>query len=183
MKTKALDKNSVPTTIKDVQKTISQNDFLVSKTDTKGFITYFNDIFLKLSGYDAVDLIGANHNLIRHPQMPKLAFKIAWSLIKSKKEFFGFIKNLSADGEFYWVFAYISADLDTNNNIIGYTSFRRKVNDQALETIAPLYKKLIDIEKNDSLEASSKFLENLLQSKNMQYNEFIINLQKGVKDV
>lgn len=176
-----LNKTNAPKNITDKETDISKDDFLVSKTDTKGYITYFNRIFLKSSGYSENELMGANHNLIRHPHMPRIAFKLAWSLIKEKKEFFGFIKNLRADGGYYWVFAYISADLNSNNEIVSYTSFRRKINKNAITIITPLYEQLIQIEKQKGLDASKAALDDFLNKEKTEYCEFIINLQRGAK--
>lgn len=158
---------------------LAENDFIISKTDTKGNIIYCNEIFVKMAGYAASDLIGANHNLIRHPDMPQIAFKLLWDLVKEKKEFFGFVKNLMADGAYYWVLAYITADLDTNNNIIGYTSIRRKPPQSAIDTIEPIYKQLVAAEKTGGITASSQILNDYLKAKKISYNELVINLQKG----
>jgi PAS domain S-box-containing protein len=179
MSGKKLSKLDAPKNIKNEQKVLSNNDFIVSKTDTKGVITYCNRIFVEMSGYNAKDLIGANHNLIRHPDMPKVAFKLAWDLIQQKKEFFGFVKNLRADGGYYWVYTYITADFDPRGNIIGYTSFRRRPTQSAIEAIAPVYKQLVDAERNGGMEASGKLLGDFLQAHDVKYNELVINLQKG----
>ncbi len=132
-----------------------------------------------MAGYPASDLIGANHNLIRHPDMPRIAFKVAWDLIKNKKEFFGLVKNLMRDGGYYWVFAYITADLDANGNIISYTSVRRKPPQSAIDTIVPIYKLLTDAEKRGGMDASSKLLNNFLAEHKTTYEQFVTNLQKG----
>jgi len=158
---------------------MSENDFIVSKTDINGFITYCNEIFIDMSGYTSHELMEANHNLIRHPDMPKVAFKVAWDLIKSGKEFFGFVKNLRKDGGFYWVFAYITADYDSSGKIIGYTSFRRKPPRSAIEQIEPVYKLLVDAEKRGGMEASGKLLGDFLEQNKTTYNALVMNLQKG----
>lgn len=176
-----LNKNYAPKITNNNEKILDADDFIVSKASTKGIITYCNEIFVQMSGYEPKDLIGSNHNLVRHPDMPMITFKLAWQLIKDKKEFFGFLKNLRADGGFYWVFTYITPDLDENSNIIGFTSFRRKPTLSALEIIIPLYKKLIEIEKNGGMKESQIALENFLKDKKISYNEFVINLQKGIK--
>ncbi len=181
MSIKKLSKSDATKTITNIEKQIDENDFIISKTDTKGSIIYCNEIFTKMAGYDTQELIGANHNLIRHPDMPRIAFKIAWDLIQNKKEFFGFIKNLTKDGGYYWIFAYITADLDLNGNIISYTSVRRKAPQSAIDTITAIYKLLIEAEKTGGLEASSKLLNEYLKKNQTTYDEFIINLQKGVK--
>lgn len=170
-----------PKSITNNEKVLNQDDFIVSKTDTKGRIIYCNEIFAQMAGYSFKELIGANHNIIRHPDMPKLAYKILWQRIQSKKEFFGFVKNLCADGGYYWVFAYITPDLDTSGNIISYTSVRRKATPSAIEQIVPLYKAFLDAERSGGVQASEKLLQQLLQKNDLKYNELIINLQKGAQ--
>ncbi|QOY52260.1 PAS domain-containing protein [Candidatus Sulfurimonas baltica] len=181
MSTKTLSKLDSPKNIRDSEKKLGDNDFIVSKTDTKGKITYCNEIFTKMAGYPASSLIGANHNLIRHPDMPRIAFKVAWDLIQSKQEFFGFVKNLCADGGYYWVFTYITADLDSRGNIISYTSVRRKPPRSAIDAIAPIYKLLLDAENKGGSDASGKILANFLAEKKTSYDEFVINLQKDIR--
>ena len=179
MSHKTLSKLDAPKNINNNEKVLNQNDFIISKTDTKGKIIYCNEIFAEMAGYPAADLIRANHNLIRHPDMPRIAFKILWELIQQKDEFFGFVKNLRADGGYYWVFAYITADLDTQGNITSYTSVRRKMPQSAIDIISPIYKQLVDAEKSGGMEASEKLLHTLLAQHRLEYREFIINLQLG----
>jgi hypothetical protein len=111
--------------------------------------------------------------------MPKLAFKVVWDKIQSKQEFFGFVKNLCADGGFYWVFAYITPDLDSNGNIISYTSVRRKPPQSAINTIEPLYKQMVEAEKRGGMEASKKILDDLLKKLQVEYDELVMQLQIG----
>ena len=179
---KRLSKLDAPKVITNKEKVMSDNDFIVSKTDTKGYITYCNRVFVNMAGWSRFELIGANHNIIRHPHMPKIAFKIAWDLIQNKKEFFGFVKNLRKDGGFYWVFAYITPDLDLNKNIIGYTSFRKKPSKKGVEFISEIYKKLIKAEKDGGISASYELLKEMLNANNEniidKYNKLIFKLQK-----
>ena len=179
MSKKNLSKRDAPKNISNNEKKLGDDDFIVSKTDLKGKIIYCNEIFTKMSGYQAADLIGANHNLIRHPDTPQIAFKVAWDLIQDKKEFFGFVKNLCADGGYYWVFAYITADLDENGRIISYTSIRRKPPQSAIDQITPVYKLLVDAEKSGGMKASSKVLNDFLEENKITYDELVMNLQKG----
>jgi len=181
MPKKSLSKLDAPKNITNNEKVLSEDDFIVSKTDTKGRIIYCNEIFAEMAGYPFSDLIGANHNLIRHPDMPRIAFKILWDQVKNKKEYFGFVKNLCSDGGYYWVFAYVTPDLDFAGNIISYTSVRRKMNPSAKEAVIPLYRKLLEAERTGGMEASRKILDELLEQKGWSYNEFVINLQIGAK--
>ena len=176
---KKLTKNDAPKKITNRERFMKKDDFIVSKTDKKGTITYANRIFVEMSGYSKEEIIGANHNLIRHPFMPQIAFQLAWNLIKDKKEFFGFVKNLSKDGSYYWVFAYITADLDNEGNILGYTSFRRKPSKEAIEQITPIYELLNSAEVQGGMKASGELLDKYLAENKTTYEKFIHHLQLG----
>ena len=156
---------------------MKENDFIVSKTDNKGIITYCNEIFMEIAGYKEYELIGKNHNIIRHPDKPRAAFKLAWDFISSGKEFFGFVKNRCKNGDYYWVLANITADYDSTGKIIGYTSVRRKPNDQAIQTIIPIYSKMLDLERSSGVKASVSYLLKFLEDNNIEYNELILSLQ------
>lgn len=181
---KRLSKLDAPKEINSNEYVLKENDFIVSKTDTKGYITYCNRIFVEAAGWSRFELIGANHNIIRHPHMPKIAFKILWDLIQSKKEFFGFVKNLRKNGGFYWVFAYITPDLDLNGNIVGYTSFRKKPNPEGVRQIEPIYKELLEAEKRGGIDESYELLKKLLSANDEnvieKYHKLVFDLQKGI---
>ncbi len=177
MSSKRLSKLDAPKILINDEKVMGENDFIVSKTDKKGFITYCNKIFIDICMYSESELIGANHNIIRHPDMPRIAFKLLWDLIQEKKEFFGFVKNLRKDGGFYWVFANITASVDTNGNILGYFSVRRKPPKKAIETIEPLYKQLVEAENAGGMNASYKLLSDFLEDHKTTYEELVTSLQ------
>jgi len=103
---------------------------IVSKTDTKGIITYANDAFCKLSGYTKDELIGKNHNIIRHPDNPSHIYKNMWKTIKNDKKIWqGLIRNMAKDGSSYYVKTTIKPILDEENNIIEYIALRSDVTD------------------------------------------------------
>jgi PAS domain S-box-containing protein len=156
------------------------DDFIVSKTDIKGLITYGNPIFIEFSGYTEADLIGSQHNIVRHPDMPRAAFKLAWDTIQSGQEFFGYVKNMAQDGSFYWVFAHITPDHDHAGHIIGYTSVRRCPKRSSIEAISPVYKMMRDAEQaagaREALSAGTQVLIDVLQKKGMSYAELVFAL-------
>jgi PAS domain S-box-containing protein len=156
---------------------LKPNDFIVSKTDLKGNITYCNQIFMQLAKYSEEELIGAPHNIIRHPDMPRVVFKLLWDRIKNKEEIFAYVKNLSKDGGYYWVYANVTASLDTNGRIVGYYSVRRKPSETGIEVCSGLYAKLLEEERRGGMEASGKYLNNLLAEKGLSYDELIASLQ------
>ena len=148
---------------------------LVTKTDLKGKITYANRDFMKIVQMDEQTLTGAPHSIIRHPDMPKIIFKYLWSYLQDGKEIHAYVKNICADGSYYWVMANVTPSYDKQNKIIGYHSARRKPTKEALAIIIPLYKKLLDAEKLGGMPASEKIMNDLLQEKGVNYDEFILS--------
>ncbi|MEW5894083.1 MAG: PAS domain-containing protein [Pseudomonadota bacterium] len=163
-----------------VERVMRENDFIVSKTDPKGIITYGNPIFIEFSGYTEEELIGSQHNIIRHPDMPRSAFKLAWDTIQSGREFFAYVKNMSKDGGFYWVFAHITPDFGPGGQIVGYTSVRRCPRREAIGKIEPVYQKMLQAEKSagarDAIAAGTQVLVDLMQQTGMSYEELVFSL-------
>lgn len=91
--------------VKDNEMLLDETSLLVSETDARGVIVYADETFVKYSEYSLEELIGKSHNIIRHPDMPKGAFKELWSNVKSGKVWQGFVKNRTKNGKFYWVYA------------------------------------------------------------------------------
>ena len=163
------------------EKVMNKSDFIVSKTDLKGKITYCNEIFMKFAALSEKKLLGQPHNIVRHPDMPSLIFKLLWERIKNKKEIFAYVKNLSADGSYYWVYANVTASVDDNDKVIGYYSVRRKPNESTLGKVKDLYRTLLEKERSGGVEASNLYLNNLLEQESLSYDEFINSLQNGGK--
>ncbi|OIP53481.1 MAG: PAS sensor protein [Helicobacteraceae bacterium CG2_30_36_10] len=157
---------------------LANDDFIISKTDLKGRLTYVNKIFIDIAEYTEEELLGQAHNIVRHVDMPKAIFKLLWATIQKKEELFAYVINRTKGGNAYWVFANITASLDDKGQALGYYSVRRKANPQALEIIKPLYVKMLEAEKRGGIEASNKILTDILKEKGMDYNEFIISIQK-----
>lgn len=98
---------------------------LISETDTKGIITFVNRKFTEMSGYSKDEAIGQPHSLLRHPDMPKIAFEQMWKVIQEGKIWEGYVKNLRKDGKFYWVIVNIVPKKDEAGEIIGYIASRK----------------------------------------------------------
>jgi len=159
---------------------LKEEDFIVSKTDLKSRILYGNKIFIDISGYTEEELLGSPHNILRHPDMPRCAFKSLYEHIQNGKEWFGYVKNLKKDGGFYWVFANISPTFNANKTIIEYYSVRRKPKEGFKNIIEPLYSKLKSIEQSSGMDGSYNTLNELLTQKGMNFNELMIKIQKGI---
>ena len=157
---------------------LSENDFIVSKTDTKGRLTYVNKIFIDLAEYPEEQLLGKPHNIVRHPDMPKAIFKLLWDRVQAKEEIFAFVVNKTKNNNSYWVYANVTPSLDERGNIVGYYSVRRKPNAQALSIIKSLYEKMLQAEKSGGIASGMKVLTDLLHQEGVNYDEYIISLQK-----
>jgi aerotaxis receptor len=123
---------------------------LVSTTDTKGFITHCNRAFVAVSGYTYDELIGQNHNLIRHPDMPAAAFKDLWSSVGRGRSWTGMVKNRRADGDHYWVQANVTPIME-NGKPRGYMSVRIKPSRQEIKAAEGLYAQMNDAQASGKL--------------------------------
>ena len=157
---------------------LGDEDFIVTKTDPSGRILYANRIFLALAGYDEAELLGKQHNIIRHPDMPRAVFKLLWDHISAGQEFMGYVKNMAKDGSFYWVFATVTPDRDDQRRIIGYTSVRRKPRPEAVKAASNLYQAMLAAEtragSRDAIQAGREVLEHALNGKS--YEQFVLAL-------
>jgi len=158
-------------------KELKENDFIVSKTDLKGRITYVNKIFMEMGEYSEAELLGKPHSIVRHPDTPKAVFKLLWEMVQAGDEIFAFVVNKTKNGNDYWVCANVTPSLDANGRTVGYYSVRRKPSSAALDIIKPLYKEIVNAERSGGVEAGTKILTDLLHEKGMDYNELIITLQ------
>jgi aerotaxis receptor len=121
--------------------TLNNDLFLVSQTDEKGIITFANDDFVRVCGYSLGEMIGKPHNLVRHPDMPKAAFKSLWDTVKSGKTWTGFVKNRAKNGDYYWVYATVMKTTDCGG-AKAYLSARRKANRAEIAEAEALYRTL-----------------------------------------
>lgn len=165
----------------DTEVFLDSEDLIISKTDLKGRITYANRTFMRIAGFNEEDLLHQPHNLIRHPDMPKGVFKFLWQELQKGHEFFGFVKNYTSDGRYYWVFANITPDFNAQGEIQGYFSVRRKPSAEAIKIIAPIYQKMLEIEqrqtKASACEHSLAFLNQLLEGRQESYERFVMQIQ------
>ena len=115
---------------------------VVSKTDVRGIITYTNSIFRALSGYEKGEMVGKPHNIIRHPDMPKIVFKEMWDTILRGNSWSGIVKNLRKDGRYYWVEAFITPIFNETGMIIGFSSARKEVNENLKKFYEEKYKEM-----------------------------------------
>lgn len=159
--------------------TFAPDEIIVSKTDRNGRITYANRVFMRLADLGEDDLLGVQHNIIRHPDMPRGVYRLMWNTIAAGREFFGYVKNMSAVGDHYWVFANVTPDFD-NGQIVGYHSMRRCPPRPAVDHMARLYAEMKQIEASAGAavapDASVQWLETQLAAQHVSYEQFVLDL-------
>ena len=172
-----------PTPI-DEEVIVEPRKTITSNTDIKGIIKGNNSYFSEISGYTTAQLKNQNHNIIRHPDMPKIVFKLMWDRILQKKNIYAFVKNLRKDGKYYWVITDFEVLVDKNDKdkIIGFYAYRKAAPRDGIEKISKLYEALIEEEKKGGMEASAKYLEEFLTKNNTTYDKYIDRLLKKKKE-
>lgn len=123
------------------EKPYPKGQAVVSKTDLKGIITYANDAFIQLSGYTQGELLGKNHNIVRHPDMPPEAFADLWQTVKKSKPWSGLVKNRCKNGDHYWVDAMV-VPIRENNQTVGFMSVRKEPTRDQVASAESLYKRI-----------------------------------------
>ena len=167
----------------DEEITFSPDEVIVSKTDKSGKLLYANDVFCRVAEMSTDEVIGKPHNLIRHPDMPRVIFKLLWDTISKGEEIFAYVKNRSKSGKYYWVIAHVTPSYDAQGQINGYHSNRRSPTRSAIDKISEIYKQLLNEEskhsnRKEGLEASEAMLHKMLDDAGMTYSEFVWSLGK-----
>jgi PAS domain S-box-containing protein len=154
-----------------------KSQVIMSKTDHRGIIEYANDVFVDVCGYEDYELMGQPHSIIRHPDMPKVLFKVLWENLKKGDNFHAVVKNLAKSGRYYWVVTDFESTKNENGEITNYFGRRRAVPQEIISNhIEPLYKKLLQIENASGVAYSEKYLIGFLEEKNRSYVEYIKEL-------
>ncbi|SFC31348.1 aerotaxis receptor [Marinospirillum celere] len=160
---------------------LDDDDLIVSKTDPKGRITYANRRFMEIAGYSEPQLLGKPHNLIRHADMPRGVFRFLWQTLQKNEEFFGYVKNRTASGGYYWVFANITPDYTAGAQLAGYFSVRRRPNRSALIQVSDWYRQMRAIEAEETPskapEASMQWLLEQVRQQGVSYKQLIDQLE------
>lgn len=144
---------------------------ILSKTDHRGIIEYCNEGFCEVSGYSDEELMGSNHNIVRHPDMPKVLFKALWDCLKNNQPISAIVKNKSKSGRYYWVQAQFKTLISDGERY--YFSVRTGVTTGQVAKVEGLYKKLLEIEIAEGTAQSEAFLFSFLKQNNTTYHELI----------
>jgi PAS domain S-box-containing protein len=176
------EKNNVRPSLTGRERHFADDELIVTKTDKGGRITYANRTFLRVANMTEAEALGAPHNCIRHPDMPRVVFKLLWDHIGAGKEIFAYVINRAVNGDHYWVFAHVTPSFDMGGNIIGYHSNRRTADPRIVnDIITPVYKALLAEEaKHDRIRegmaASEALLGRVLRERGQNYDQFIFSL-------
>lgn len=165
-----------------IERKFEPHEIIVSKTDLKGRITYVNRTFMAISGFDEPELLDQPHSVIRHPDMPRCVFKLLWETLRTRREVFAYVKNMTRTGDHYWVLAHVTPSFGVSGEVLGYHSSRRLPERRIVDgVIVPLYRELVAIENAEAdrkkgLDQSWQRLEEMLKEKGMAYDQLVFSL-------
>ena len=159
------------------ERSFGENELIVSKTDPRGLITYANFVFCGVSGYQEKELLGKPHNLVRHPDMPRGAFRLLWHRLQLGCEVFAMVLNMASNGDHYWVLAHVTPSFSPHGTLLGYHSNRRSPHPEMVSEFSGVYRRMLDLEKpianpKQAAEASMQFL---LQLAGQDYDQFFFS--------
>ncbi len=149
---------SVKVVPKDVESVYLFKELFFSKTDLVGNILTGNNVFVRVSQFSKEELIGSPHNIIRHPDMPRVVFKVLWDYLKAGNIIAAYVKNMAKDGRYYWVLAAVYP-VDG-----GYVSIRLKPSSDFFKIIPGVYKKVLAAEESGGMNSSLDLLLSTIQS-------------------
>lgn len=161
----------------------SEDLLIVSKTDTRGIITYANQGFCEIAGYSVSELVGRPHNIVRHPDMPRAAFALLWETLQRRQEFFGYVLNRARNGDHYWVFAHVVPDCNPDDgSVLGYHSARRWASPSACASAEAVYARVLAAEARQpsarmAVAAGTAELGRVLASAGVTYDQWVFSLQ------
>jgi len=124
-----------------IETEVPEDELIISRTDLKGVITFANELFCEISGYDEEEIIGKNHNIVRHPDMPKSVFKDLWHDLSKNGKWSGIVKNMRKDRGYYWVYAMVSG-VYKKGKLVEYKSLRTPISYEEKLKYQKLYDKI-----------------------------------------
>ena len=166
-------KNTQAEEIIDEKVNLNPRKIIISKTDKGGRILFANDYFVEVTGYSYGELMGAPHNIIRHPDMPKAVFYLMWDRLKKGRNIKAVVKNLTKSGRYYWVMTDFEIKKDPKTGDITYIAYRRPAPQKAIDSVEPLYKTLVELEKTHGMDASLLHLQGFIEVRHTDYDHLI----------
>lgn len=137
----------------DTEVKFSESDILLSTTDLQSHITYANDEFCKIAGFTLDEMVDKPHNLVRHSDMPKLAFADLWQHLKNGQSWMGPVKNRCKNGDYYWVNAFVTPIKDQSGHTVEFQSVRTKQSNDVVQRATAEYAKINNNQKSHATAA------------------------------
>ena len=152
---------------------LDSNKIIMSKTDKFGIFEFANEYFMEISGYEEYELMGKSMFCIQHPDMPEVIFKMMWEKLLKKIDFHVVVKNIAKSGKYYWSITNFTFKTDEDGEIIAIYSKRIAANRESVTYFSKLYKTLLNIEKENGIDASERYLIGFLEERRLKFNELV----------
>lgn len=159
-----------------MSKEIKVKKTILTKSDFEGNMIYGNPEFERVTGYKTMGYINKSHNIIRHPDMPEIVFKMLWKELSDGNDFICIIKNKTKDYNFYWVDAKLKIELGKDGLPFAYSSTNNPLSKHARTKAEELFENILEIEKEEGIEASSIYLDAFLNVRKLTFQEYMQEL-------
>jgi len=160
------------------EKRLGRGEKIISKTDQRGNILEGNDTFFEFCEYHPDELVGMPHNIIRHPEMPQIVFRLLWAKLRDGQNVNAFVKNRTKYGNHYWVYATVSPTASNiGNRKQGFYSIRKAPNPAAVEQMTEIYRLLKEKEEAEGYLAAKELLRAVLLANELKFNDLMKRLQ------
>ena len=158
---------------------VDDNASYSTTTDEKGIIISVSKDFEEISGYAKEELMGKNHNIVRHPDMPKIIFKIMWETLEKNEKFVGYVKNHAKNGEYYWMANKTYLLAREKSGKCKYFSYKGSMSTRAKHYMTTWYAELLEEERKGGIEASQKYMDEYLKYRGVSFNEYMETFLDG----
>jgi PAS domain S-box-containing protein len=163
------------------ERSFGVHEIIASRTDARGHVTFVNDVFVRVSGYGAREIVGRPHSVMRHPDMPRCLFRLVWGRLVARREVDAYVVSLAKSGDHYWSLARLAPTFDASGDVVGYSSSDRAPPREALPRVRALYAELCATEARQAdaragLAASMQLLSKRLAEAALAYEELVSEL-------
>jgi len=172
------DSEVLRTKVVETEIKLNPSKTIISKMDPNGIIEFANKDFINLCGYEEYEIMGKQHSMVYHSDMPRIILKFIWHKLNRGEQLYAIVKHQSKKGGFYWAVTKYSTKFNDKGEITYHFTEHKAISSDVIKKVNELYATLKKIEDNVSSTVAERYFSGILENKNMNYNEFILDLLK-----